>query len=845
MGTSDVSRQADKEQGLIPRFVADLFENLATRTPARTSTGVDAEADTEAEAETVTVTFCEIYGEDVFDLLPATTAAATGTSTGALHSTHSHAHSASATRPTLSVREDAKGCMFVQGQREVQVRSAEEALELLCRGTRTRITASTAMNQGSSRSHAVFTVTLQQFTCGEDEADIQDEEEEAACSSTGTEAEVEALLDAELPASLSGVSGVSGAGRLGRVRVESRLTFVDLAGSERLKRTGAEGQQLKEGIQINSGLFNLGRVINALADDQRLKQGALKGGKADFVPYRDNKLTHLLKDALGGNSQTLFLACVSPAEASEGETKSTLDYARKARNIQNAPVLNIDAAALEVRHLRFAVKAWMIKACGNMFATRPTEYPLEVGALTGAARLAASPLPPSLFKAAGAVAPHCAQSTAPAQARPAVGYDYDMALLQRRDVQEYVRAVNDAIEQQMSGSSSAGPRFNAGSSSSSNSSNSNRSSNAYASPQKATNPNPNPNRSRRPRVSLGKSPAKCISSVRTSLSHPSHPHPHMLHQQQDQVQVSVWPEAVSSVSESQLRGDLQALSDLQAAGDPEETERLVSRMIEMVSSEREAIGQQLETAAQEAGAQEVQGVDMQIEEKEAILAQLLTSVKGYASMKGDFELLMSKIGTYESERLALEMELEAAKRDEQRLGCSSAAALNAAAATATANGNSAVVERIRERFNRVKKELDSLKDERRRKESAYRLMQRESQQCEVMQKEIERMKSGRVQLLKTQRAQVSLFLKKDKETTSRLLAMRKLGASASMYCPYCPLLSYYPFVLRPLLCLLSFSSISHSQYKLTHSINSPSPTSDNNNLCMPTSFPPLPTPNHS
>lgn len=134
------------------------------------------------------------------------------------------------------------------------------------------------MNAGSSRSHAVFTITLvQKVKSSNNDEDIS-------------------------------------------TNITSKLTFVDLAGSERIKRTGAEGQRMKEGIQINSGLFNLGQVINGLADDHRLKQGA----KPVHIPYRNSKLTHLLKDALGGNSQTLFLACVSPAESNESETYSTL-----------------------------------------------------------------------------------------------------------------------------------------------------------------------------------------------------------------------------------------------------------------------------------------------------------------------------------------------------------------------------------------------------------------------------------------------------------------------------------------------------------------------------------------
>lgn len=96
------------------------------------------------------------------------------------------------------------------------------------------------MNAGSSRSHAVFTITLNQTMRSSSDSD----------GDTAT-------------------------------HMTSKLTFVDLAGSERIKRTGAEGQRMKEGIQINSGLFNLGQVINGLADDHRLKQGS----KAVHIPY--------------------------------------------------------------------------------------------------------------------------------------------------------------------------------------------------------------------------------------------------------------------------------------------------------------------------------------------------------------------------------------------------------------------------------------------------------------------------------------------------------------------------------------------------------------------------------
>lgn len=248
MGTSDLNDvESESNQGLIPRFVNDLFENL----------NHNANTSEEKTSFKIRASFLEIYGEDVYDLIGI-------------------ASSPSNSRVSLPVREDESGRVFVQGQNEVDVTSVEAALEVLCSGSNNRITASTAMNAGSSRSHAVFTLSLEQ-----------------------------SVQSAASPDDLHIMS--------------SKLTFVDLAGSERIKRTGAEGQRMKEGIQINSGLFNLGQVINSLADEQKLKNNV-----KSFVPYRNSKLTHLLKDALGGNSQTLFLACVSPAESNESETQSTL-----------------------------------------------------------------------------------------------------------------------------------------------------------------------------------------------------------------------------------------------------------------------------------------------------------------------------------------------------------------------------------------------------------------------------------------------------------------------------------------------------------------------------------------
>lgn len=206
------------------------------------------------------------------------------------------------TRTSLKLRENEHGRVFAADLRKHPVANAAEAMGALNTGTMNRTTAATLMNHTSSRSHAVFTVYLVQTSRTNEGVDIT---------------------------------------------TSSCMTFVDLAGSERMKKTGAEGERMKEGIKINEGLLALGNVINALADDER--QGS---GERVYVPYRQSKLTRLLQDALGGNSQTLFLACVSPSNTNASETISTLQYANRARNIKNAPTRNVDAAALELQRLR-------------------------------------------------------------------------------------------------------------------------------------------------------------------------------------------------------------------------------------------------------------------------------------------------------------------------------------------------------------------------------------------------------------------------------------------------------------------------------------------------------------
>lgn len=129
-------------------------------------------------------------------------------------------------------------------------------------------------------------------------------------------------------------------------------SLVDLAGSERANSTGATGQRLKEGANINKSLTTLGKVIASLAAASQAegKKGKKKGD--DFVPYRDSVLTWLLKDSLGGNSKTAMIAAISPADVQYEETLSTLRYADQAKKIKNKAVINEDPNAKLVRELK-------------------------------------------------------------------------------------------------------------------------------------------------------------------------------------------------------------------------------------------------------------------------------------------------------------------------------------------------------------------------------------------------------------------------------------------------------------------------------------------------------------
>ncbi|KAB1263116.1 Kinesin-like protein KIF19 [Camelus dromedarius] len=188
----------------------------------------------------------------------------------------------------LDLREDARGSIQIAGITEVSTSNAQEIMQLLTKGNRQHTQEPTAANQTSSRSHAVLQVTVRQR---------------------------------------SRATNLAGAVRLGR------LFMVDLAGSERASQTQNRGMRMKEGAHINRSLLALGNCINALRE---------KGGsRAQYVNFRDSKLTRLLKDALGGNSRTVMIAHVSPASTHFEESRSTLLYAYRAKNIKTRVKRNL------------------------------------------------------------------------------------------------------------------------------------------------------------------------------------------------------------------------------------------------------------------------------------------------------------------------------------------------------------------------------------------------------------------------------------------------------------------------------------------------------------------------
>jgi len=217
----------------------------------------------------------------------------------------------------LAVRQNPKiGAFYVQDLKTVAVGSYEEIDARTQEGTANRTVASTAMNATSSRAHTLVTVQFDQI------------EKNAA----GEEC-----------------------------KKESVINLIDLAGSERADSTGATGDRLKEGANINKSLSSLGNVISALADQSM-------GKKKVLVPYRDSVLTKLLQNALGGNSKTIMIAALSPADINHDETLGTLRYADRAKKIKNKAVVNENPMDKLIRELKEENEKLKAAMTGDMSA---------------------------------------------------------------------------------------------------------------------------------------------------------------------------------------------------------------------------------------------------------------------------------------------------------------------------------------------------------------------------------------------------------------------------------------------------------------------------------------------
>lgn len=252
-GVSEKNKGLPERSGLIPRFISQIFSSF--------------EDDPHLAGQAVLkCSFVEIYNEQLRDLLSSTKS--------------SRSRIRIYEKETADESRNGKSKeIAVDGLEAFQIRTLNEGISLLKQGIQKRSTASTEMNKRSSRSHALFTLTL-------------------LIKSSGPESEA-------------------------RYRI-SKLNLVDLAGSENISRSGSKHARAKEAGSINQSLLTLGRVITALSDGNR------------YIPYRESKLTRLLQDSLGGQTKTILVANISPVMQDLQSTISTMEYASKAKNIRNS-----------------------------------------------------------------------------------------------------------------------------------------------------------------------------------------------------------------------------------------------------------------------------------------------------------------------------------------------------------------------------------------------------------------------------------------------------------------------------------------------------------------------------
>uniref|UniRef100_A0A8D3DXE9 Kinesin-like protein n=1 Tax=Scophthalmus maximus TaxID=52904 RepID=A0A8D3DXE9_SCOMX len=263
--TMEGVRNDPERRGVIPNSFEHIFTHISR---------------SQNQQYLVRASYLEIYQEEIKDLLSKD---------------QSH---------RLELRERPDTGVYVKDLSSFVTKSVREIEHVMNVGNQNRSVGSTNMNEHSSRSHAIFVITVE---CSE-----LDEEEE------------------------------------NHIRV-GKLNLVDLAGSERQTKTGAQGERLKEATKINLSLSALGNVISALVD-----------GRSSHIPYRDSKLTRLLQDSLGGNARTVMVANIGPASYNVEETLTTLRYSNRAKNIKNKPRINEDPKDALLRE--FQEQIAMLKA---------------------------------------------------------------------------------------------------------------------------------------------------------------------------------------------------------------------------------------------------------------------------------------------------------------------------------------------------------------------------------------------------------------------------------------------------------------------------------------------------
>ncbi|XP_044514442.1 kinesin-like protein KIF27 isoform X2 [Gracilinanus agilis] len=289
IGGGHIASVAEDKKGIIPRAIQDLFQSISE------NSSIDFN---------IKVSYIEVYKEDLRDLLELETSI-----------------------KDLHIREDEKGNTVIVGAKECSVENADEVISLLEMGNAARHTGTTQMNEHSSRSHAVFTISISQQ---------------------------------DFPPCQKNMEMVQDISQQSTRQIVSKFHFVDLAGSERATKTGNTGERFKESIQINSGLLALGNVISALGDPRK---------KGTHIPYRDAKITRILKDSLGGNAKTVMITCISPSSSDFDESLNSLKYANRARNIRNKPIVNynpdwdrMDEMEFEIKLLREALQSQQASA---------------------------------------------------------------------------------------------------------------------------------------------------------------------------------------------------------------------------------------------------------------------------------------------------------------------------------------------------------------------------------------------------------------------------------------------------------------------------------------------------